>query len=423
MISCNKEDFTGYSTIVPTSPTISVTGIPASINFIEKDSIFTFNVTLSDAQVVDIVLKAKQIAGTATEGDDYKILNDAGKLTILAGATTGQFKIKILADDLKEKTETATIQIGDETTANAALTPVTVDFTIGNLIVDDLSVDMSWETDVVTSIGMELDPDEVVDLRLLIVKASDKSIVGEEDGATFETFSDFNTLPNGDYLIAADINSTINAGDYNKPVNLDLELAFKETGAIDTTLSFLKVMTNVNDCPLFRTYLAAVTKAGSSYTIAKAVSYMIPAVVEWNGEDATYPSEVTTTESCAGKTMTGLGFGWMLDWWGEVITSGGTLVYTVSGTTVTIPLQDYCKTTYNGAAQPAYKIQGTGTIDNSGAYPVMTIHYDFIQSGVSIATVSMDYGWPTAYFEAIITTDPAGKGGGKSVMQIDKPKR
>jgi hypothetical protein len=427
MFSCDQEDYTGYSTLVPTSPSVSVSGIPSSINFVEKDSTFTFNVTLSEAQVVDVVIVAKQIAGTATEGEDFKILNDGGKLTFAAGSTTGQIKIKVLADAVQEDTETATIQIGDATTANAAFTPVTVQMTIKNYLKDDLSVDMSWATDVATSIGMDLDPDEVVDLRLLIVKASDKTIVAVEDGATFETYADFNALPNGDYLIAADIYSTIDAGDYNKPVNIDIDLAFNETGAINNmSLSFPKVMTNEKPCSLYRTYLASVKKSGSSYTIAKAVSYMIPPVLTWKGEDATYPSEVTTTASCSGKSMTGLNFGWMLDWWGEVIVSGGTLIYTTSGSTITIPFQKYCKTTYNGAPQPEYSIQGSGTIDNSGAYPVWTIHYDLQQSGIWIGHYCyLNYGWEQDGFDAVITTNPAGKGKGASnfVMRPAKPNR
>ena len=106
--------------------------------------------------------------------------------------------------------------------------------------------------------------------------------------------------------------------------------------------------------------------------------------------------------------MTGLGFGWMLDWWGEIIKTGGTLSYTITGNTINIPLQKYCVTTYKGAIQPEYSVQGSGTIDNSGAYPVYHIQYDFIQAGQSIGAISNQYGWPTTYFEATITSDPNG---------------
>ncbi len=289
----------------------------------------------------------------------------------------------------------------------------------------ELIVDMSWDTDIATAIGLNLDPDEAVDMRLLIVKASDESIVGEEDGATFEEYVDFNTLDDGDYLIAADIYSTVNAGDFNAPVNIDIELVFTQLGIIDETLSFPNVMTNENDCDLYRTYLASVTKAGNTFTIARAVSYMAPPVLTWNGEDATYPSEITTTESCAGKSLTGAGFGWMLDWWGETIVSGGTFIYTVDGSgNVDIPLQKYCITSWNGSLQPEYSIQGTGTLDNSGAYPVLTLHYDFLQAGTWIGNFCfLNYGWEQDGFDAVVTTDPAGKKGVVSVIRPSKPNR
>jgi hypothetical protein len=111
--------------------------------------------------------------------------------------------------------------------------------------------------------------------------------------------------------------------------------------------------------------------------------------------------------------MNMLGGGWMLDWWGEVIVEGGTLKYTVDGSgKVTIPLQYYCTTTYNGAVQPDYSIQGSGTLDESGAYPVMTLHYDFNQGGTWIGHYCfVNYGWEQDGFDAVITTDPNGKGG------------
>ncbi len=272
-----------------------------------------------------------------------------------------------------------------------------------------MTVAMSCTTDVATSIGLNLVPDKVVDLRLLVLKKSDMSIVATIDnGASSESYDGLGALPDGDYVLGVDIFSTINAGDFNAPINLSLSLNFFQLGMIDQTLNFPKVMTNAHPCSLYRTNLATVTKAGAVYSIASAVSYTQPPVIVWLGNDATYSSQVTTTESCDGNTMTGLGFGWMLDWWGETIVSGGTLSYTISGNAITIPLQKYCTTTYKGVAQPGYSVQGTGTIDNSGAYPVYDIHYDFIQSGQSIGTISNQYGWPTKDFEVKITTNPAG---------------
>ena len=53
--------------------------------------------------------------------------------------------------------------------------------------------------------------------------------------------------------------------------------------------------------------------------------------------------------------------------------------------TITIAQQTYATTKYNGVTQPTYSIAGTGTINNSGAYPVWDIKYDLIQGGTKIA--------------------------------------
>lgn len=435
MISCDNEDFTGYSTIVPTSPTITVTGIPASVNFVEMDSTFTFNVTLSEAQVVDIVLKAKQIAGTATEGEDYKILNDAGKLTILAGATTGQFKIKILADDLKEKTETATVQIGDETTSNATLTPVNFVFTIQNLLTDELSVDMSWDTDVLAAVGVDLTPVEVADMRLLIVD-SNGDIVDGADGATFETWAGFNALPDGVYRIATDIYATMNFGDINEVVNLSMTLAFNQPGAInDTTLDFPNLMTNEYVCESYRVYMAIVTKAGTAYTITKSVE--VPSNIlqgTWFGTDTDpalpYDSEVEVLQACD-LLISGLGFGWMGDFWGETIVDGGSVILNVDEATktVTIDTQYYVTTVYKNVVQTPYDIVGTGTYDDSGEFTTMNITYEFVQGGWSPSGWCFDNGYMNnKEFTAVLTLDPAGlpapgKGQSTKIKLSNKPTR
>jgi hypothetical protein len=266
----------------------------------------------------------------------------------------------------------------------------------------DMLVDLSVTTDVLSAIGLNLTPDKTVDLRLLILKKSDMSIVSAvDDGAAAESYDGFGELADGEYVLGVDIFSTINAGDFNKAVSLNLSLHFDQLGMINQTIDFPKVMTNANPCNLYRTYLASVTKAGSKYTISKAVSFMAPAIVTWTGKDDVYDSQVTTTESCSGKTMKGLNAGWMLDYWGEIITSGGVISYTVTGTTINIPLQKFCKTTWKGAAQPEYSIQGTGTIDNSGAKPVYTIKYDLIQSGKTILTAGN--GVPLGYLLAVIS--------------------
>jgi len=185
-------------------------------------------------------------------------------------------------------------------------------------------------------------------------------------------------------------------------------------------------MNTQNPCPLYSTLLTSITKTGSSYALKDALQSVTPPVITWYGTDATYPSEVTTTESCVAKTMSMLGNGWMFDWWGETIVKGGTLNYTIDGSgNITIPFQYYCTTTYGGTVQPDYSIQGTGTVDNTGAYPVWTLHYDFQQAGTWIGHYCfLNYGWEQDGFDAVITTEPdPGKKGGTMSIRPPKPVR
>jgi hypothetical protein len=290
----------------------------------------------------------------------------------------------------------------------------------------EMYLGMSWETDIATSIGLELDPEEAVDMRLLIVSETDESIVEVADGASaLEEIFDFNTLADGTYLIAADIYSTVNAGDFNAPVAIDIDLVFDQPGIVSETFVYPQVMTNIFPCDAYRTYLAKVVKAGTVYTVTKEISYMTPQETVWYGTDATFDSEVTTVVGCD-LLMNMLGNGWMFNWWGEIIVEGGTLKYTVDASgNVTIPFQYYCSTTYNGAPQPDYAIQGSGTLNTSGAYPVMTLHYDFNQGGTWIGHYSfLHYGWEQDGFDAVITTDPNGKGAkGASFTRPPRPNR
>ncbi len=441
MYSCETEDFTGYSTLVPTKPTITLTGMPANINFVEKDSVFTINAAMSVTQIVDVVVTAKKIAGTATEGEDFKILNDGGKVTFTAGSKTGVFRIQVLSDDIKEKTETFTIQFGDETTANATLTPATLQFTIQNATSDELSAEMSWATDIESAIGISKDPDEVVDLRLLIMKESDKSLVAVEDGASFETFADFNSLPDGSYLVGTDIYSTINAGDFNAPVTLDIDLAFFQPGTLDTLLSFPKVMDNLMPCDDYFTILAKVVKAGGNYTISKNVSYAWSADLAdlagtWYGKDNwDYPTQIVTAVSGSDLTIDGIGFAWMEDAWGEAIQSHTPVKITFdwnSSGKITIDRQYSLTTTYDGDPYE-YDVVGEGSFITCGDYPVLILQYDIVYTadGWSIGEWAYDNGYmDTPYFTTTISLDPNYGKGAKSMVVSgtrqkisNKPKR
>ncbi|MCK4664153.1 MAG: hypothetical protein KAT68_14895 [Bacteroidales bacterium] len=443
IFSCEKDDYTDHSTLKPTKPTITISGIDAGgYNFVEQDTSFTFDVTLSTAQISDIVLYITQISGNATMGDDYKL--EKTKVTISAYTLSTKVKVFILSDDLKEETETFKLQIGDERTANANITPVTVEFTIGNATSPSLVADLSWETDVLDAIGLDLDPDEVADLRLVIIDVipgETDTIVAVVDGGSFETYSGFNTLHDGDYIIAADFYSTINAGDYNEIVTIDLELIFNQSGVInDTTFNFPAAMTNATPCSAYRTNLATVNKAGSTFTLVKDVSYSWSAELAdlaggWNGVDASTvlwdePSQVSTTVNGTELEISGLGYGWMYNFWGEEVISSNTINlvfdWEVHGA-VSIPQQAYIITLYDGSEYP-YDIVGTGTFNTCGKYPELVFEYDMLQDGWSTAGWCYANGYlTTELFVAKLTLDPSGKwkatNTGNTKMCSKKPTR
>ncbi len=435
--ACEKDDFTGKSTLNPTAPTLSVTGIPSSISFVEKDSTFTFEVTMSMAQTVNVKISVAQIDGTATEGEDFKILTGA-YVVIPAGSLSAKVKVQVLSDNVLEGDETFSIQIGNEQTANATFAPVKVDFTIQNTVANDLSVDMSWTTNVLDIVGIDESPTTVVDMRLLITDDSG-NILAVEDGAGAESYSAFDTLPDGTYKIATDIYSTMNYGDVNAPITLSFVLDFNQSGVINgQSIVCNDVMTNEFTCDSYRTYFATVTKSGSNYTITKAVSVLpdlSPLAGSWKGLDpdddslhTDFASQVIITynKSQAVSTITnrlklkGLAQTWMTDFRGEIIIihdSVDVIVDWCAGT-LTIPSQPYMTTTRNDTVQSPYNIKGTGVIDVSGVYPSVVITYDLIQAGVSIAGFYFKNGdLSTKKFVANLTLDPAGLPKGKNTTQ------
>ena len=117
-ISCDQEDYAGFATLDPTSPTLSIATQVQNASLIEDDSEYTFTATLSTVQLVDVKLYITQVSGDATIGADFEVTES---LVIPAGSTSATGKIKILSDELIEGTEKVKIQIGDVRTANATI--------------------------------------------------------------------------------------------------------------------------------------------------------------------------------------------------------------------------------------------------------------------------------------------------------------
>jgi hypothetical protein len=135
----------------------------------------------------------------------------------------------------------------------------------------------------------------------------------------------------------------------------------------------------------------------------------------WFGTDAaTYYTTGASTVSIKATeeslTISNLGVDWMTNFWGEIVTAGGsvTIDYNEDGTIV-IPNQYYMSTTYNGDVQDDYTIEGAGRWNNCGAFTVISIVYE-MNNGQDWGAWTYNNGYSdTPHFEAELTLDPSGK--------------
>ncbi|SNR64473.1 hypothetical protein [Lutibacter flavus] len=398
IVSCDQEENTGLSTFIPTAPTLSVTTSVSSKSLIEDNSEYTFTASLSEAQLVDVKLFISQVDGNASFGSDYDV---SGSIVIPAGATSGKGKIKILSDDVIEETETVKIQIGDNKTSNASITPVFMEFSIMNYTEGDLAIDLSWElaSATTTNSGDEIDATDFADMRLLISSTPTNSgDIGEADGGSFESFVLASDTPDGEYYVVADFYDA--NSDIYRDINLDV--TFNQVGVITNNhLSYPAALNNKNVCENNFYVLTKIIKSGSSYTIEDVrINNFENQIVSWSGTDVDYDSQVKTGVDCEGLVISGINADWMLDWWGEPQIDAGTVYYTVDAAgVVTIESQFLYTTTYNGAVQPDYYIDGTGTYD--AATGKLYIEYHLIQDGWDLTGWMFDNGYSaTPYFIA-----------------------
>ncbi len=416
--ACNTDQFTGDSVITPSSPTISVAGSGSYTSNEASATKYDYVISVDKAQVADVYVYATVTEGTAVEGVNFSL--SASKITIKAGTLSTPFSVQILSTTTPNETLTFKLQIGDERTPNASVTPSMSDFTISNATDDMLVAGLSWDTNVESTIGVEMDPEDVIDMRMLILDASDSSIVAVEDGGSFEEYDGFNDLTDGAYFIATDVYSATGFGDINEPVTLSFTVEFDQLGTISgQVMSFPDFRTNENACSAQRNYLAKVTKSGSNYTLEETpgtttsladVSVLVGTYIGtdayMSGGAGPWASEVVTQMSGDDLTITGLGFGWMLNFWGETVETNNfvTIEVDLVNLTVNIPEQDYIVTDYQGVLYP-YTIVGSGIITDACGGG-MTIKYDMIQDGFSTAGWAFGAGWSNVeLFEAYIVVE------------------
>lgn len=143
---CKPDEHKDFSTLVKnTSTAVEIEGVPAAmiVNESVDDVVATITVSLSEPQIVDIHVPITQIAGDAEDGADYELSTSE---LVFPAYTTGpqSFTLTINDDDLVEADETLKLQIGNELTSNANITPAIMDVTITNAIDDELDLSFRW---------------------------------------------------------------------------------------------------------------------------------------------------------------------------------------------------------------------------------------------------------------------------------------
>jgi hypothetical protein len=392
---CKKEDDgTGYSTLVPVSGvTVTITpDFTSDVDIVEQDSVFTYTVSLNQAQLADVKLVVNVTGGTATAGEDFDYL---GVITIPTGSTTASGWIKVMSDDIFEEQETFTIQVGDATTANVSLTPATYNFTLTNYTDGDFLVELSWDGGEVFDVdGDPISATALADMRFLIFDDT-FTYLTEFDGSGFEGVNFLSTGPDATYYLAVAFYSVIDLGDQTgSGIDLDFFIDYQQNGIKAGSFVFpagLNTVANIDNT----LFLVSVTKAGNDWTISPFEGFKESdidfAASTWNGldgaffADETYPNEVVTAGTSGAYTIDGLNFGWMLDVWGETVTTSTpvTITFNDDGTLV-IPDQYYMTTDYAGSPYD-YNISGTGTWNQFLLPVAMVINYEMDQDGFLVA--------------------------------------
>lgn len=108
-------------------------------------------------------------------------------------------------------------------------------------------------------------------------------------------------------------------------------------------------------------------------------------VGSWSGTDGqgdyTYSSQVTTDVNGTKLAVSGLGVGFINNFWAEEVVAGGTFDMTVKGNgKLEIPRQYIFTTVYEGVNYD-YEVAGEGKWENCGDNPVFIINYDIYYPG------------------------------------------
>jgi hypothetical protein len=222
-----------------------------------------------------------------------------------------------------------------------------------------------------TPITVNLTPDPANTLTPAMYTLSANSITipaGSTSGAvTFATVT--SKMPVGQTLKFV---LNMSAGEHNSPSATGIKLTYN--------------VKRINFCPL--------------------VSGSASLVGSWSGKDAGYNSNlIKTTVNGTNLNVAGVSVGFINDFWGEEVVSGGSFVMTIKGNgTVDIPRQYIYTTIYKGALSD-YEIMGSGKWENCGNKPVLTFTYDiyYVGDAAGLAQQYASYLGNIPYLTCVIT--------------------
>ena len=381
MVSCDDNQYTGDSALSATSPSLSVSlSFENSQTLIEQEKEYAFTISLSEAQIADVLVNLEQISGNATEGEDFTIPHT---VTIKAGSLSASDVIAIHADELAEETETVNIQIGLGNESNvSSVASETVTFEIANLTDGDLVVGMSWtsSSSVTDNYGNEIDPYDLADLRLLLTDSPYTQVFESANGATAETYVLAGAAPDRTYSFVADFYAAM----YEIPADIDITLTFNQVGTINgQTHSFSAALNTGDSCAGLNYVMATVTKSGDSYSFEEVGQKSSLDLENYAGNwsvDTPYhnglQNDFTAELTADTLFIDGIGQDFLLNFWGETVTTSAPVEMTLnSDGSVSILRQFVYTADYNGDLYD-YEIEGSGTWNSCGDKNMLDLVYD-----------------------------------------------
>ncbi len=299
MLSCSEDDLTGHSTKKIASPTLNVElSFTNEQTLIEREEEYGFTVSISEPQIVNVIVYLNQVGGTATNGEDFTIPDS---VTIPIGSTSVSGVIAIHEDDLVEDTETAVIKIVTDLESNVnGSSSETATFNIQNYTEGDLLIDMTWTspTDFTDNLGNPVADEAIADLVLYVTDPNIPSsitylTIDQEVG--FESLNFVETFPDGDFNLSVGFFSAANFSGIT--ADLDISLTFNQAGIINDYVITVPAALNTANADCQNTVLAKLTKSGSNFSIEQLGvpnNLGIP-------EDGTFAGMYSVTTTSAGE--------------------------------------------------------------------------------------------------------------------------